>query len=245
MSFPDWLADRVAEEACPHDFSKVDTLDPKDLPSYVTTPIRERYCVLCGVKASLRHLMAATTDAVPPSDYQPPVTARPTKLLPLPVPEDQIHVTLDLAKYGKRYDNNRKAGNVDRAINVGPDPRWNDAMAAAAEEYVALAMGLPYEGAIDKPDRGWDLSFQGRRIQVKWTKYEDGRLIVSPKQTIAADYYVLVTGGSTDEFRIAGWATAKELKSNTTDLGYGITYALSQVRLRPLSELLSIRLHGL
>jgi hypothetical protein len=244
VSFPDWLADRVVENSCQHDFSITRDIDQKDLPPYVTGPISERFCANCGEKESLRHRITADTNQPVPA-YLPPAPARSDRPTLLPIPVDQIKVTLQLEKYGKRYDNNRKAGNRDQAINVGPDPRWNDAMAAAAEEYVALALGLAYTGDIDKPDRGWDMAMQGRRIQVKWTKYEDGKLIVSPKQTMAADYYVLVTGPTTDDFRIRGWATAKELKSSTTDLGYGITYALPQERLRPLDSLLEIRNGGL
>ena len=206
-------------------------------------------CARCGEKETLRHRLAAAVDA--PAVGRPEPIPIPEKRhvedpRPQPIPLDQIVVELNLEKYGKRYDNDRKAGIRDRAIHVGPDPRWNDAMAAAAEEYVAQALGLSQDAiGSDRPDPGWDMGMQGRRIQVKWTKYEDGKLIASPKQNLAADYYVLVTGGDVRDFRIAGWATAKELKSSGTDLGYGWTYALSQSVLRDFGSLLAIRQQGL
>lgn len=245
-ALPSWLAERQLTDDCAHEFSVVRDVDIKDLPPYVKGPVQERYCSKCGEKETLRHRLAAATSLVdaPPAPQAVPAPPRATRRnnLPNPVPLDQIHVKLDLDRFGKRYDRDRAKGVVDRAINVGPDPRWNDAMAAAAEQYVAAALGVHFPGDNEKPDKGWDMSFGGRRVQAKWTRYDNGKLISSPTQTNVADYYVLVTGGSTDQFRIAGWATLKELKSSTTDLGYGITFAIPQERLRPFEDLLAIRL---
>lgn len=242
VALPDWLIERRRAQDCDHDFSVERDVDVDGIPPYARGAAKERFCRLCGEKESLRHRIASSAPVAVTAPPPPAPSRRKRQPLPDPIPLEQISVTLDVAKYGQRYTKDRKQGVVDRAINVGPDPLLNDAMAAAAEEYVAKALGLPFAGAIDKPDRGWDMSFGGRRVQVKWTQYEHGKLIASPMQTNTADYYVLVTGSTTDEFTIAGWATAKELKSSTTDLGYGITYALGQERLRPFDGLLAIRL---
>lgn len=244
MALPSWLADQPGADDCAHNFSITRDVDRKDLPPYVSGSITERYCSKCGEKETLRHRLSAAAPA-PVAPPPVPVVSKPTTrlILPQPVPESEIHVKLDIEKFGKRFDRNRAHGVVDQAINVGKDPRWTDAMAAAAEEYVSLALGVHFPGANERPDAGWDMSFAGRRVQAKWTKYDDGRLIASPKQNNTADYYVLVVGDSTDKFRIAGWATAKELKSSLTDLGYGPTFAVTQDKLRPFADLLAIRLN--
>lgn len=244
MTLPSWLAERQRPDACVHDFSVERKVDV-ELPSYVQTPLRDRYCSKCGEKESLRHRMAAAAGAVPAPAVQAPPSREPrAQGLPDPIPAEDIRVSVDVEKFGKRYENDRKKGIKDKAINVGPDPRWTDAMAAAAEEYVAKALGLHFAAATDKPDSGWDMSMFGRRIQVKWTKYPEGKLLAHESQNMSADAYVLVTGATSDQFRIAGWATAKELKASRADLGYGVSFVLPQDQLRPFSDLLAIRLKG-
>lgn len=240
-----WLRPIADGLSCDHDWSKKVEIDKADLPPFVKGPAFDIYCSICGVKQSLKDRIAieVTKPIAPPvSDYKPPVVAVERPRDPDPVPLDQIRVTLNLEKYGKRYENDRRRGIVDKAIHIEGDPRWTDAMAAAAEEFAALALGLRHKGEVHRPDAGWDLSMQGRRIQVKWTRYPDGKLLVHTQQALLADYYVLVTGGTTDTFAIPGWATASELKESVGDLGYGQTYYLTQEQLRPFEDLLAIRL---
>lgn len=217
------------------------------LPPYVRGPVYDTYCTICGEKQSLRHLVARAASGgtpPPPSDYTPPPPPKIDRSYPDPLPLDEVFVDLDIEKYGKRYDNDRKRGIKDQAIMIEGDPRWTDAMAAAAEEYVAKALGLTHAGDVDKPDKGYDLMMPGgRRVQVKWTRSHSNRLISSPKQTNAADYYVLVTGSDPSDFRIQGWATLAELKATLTNLGYGETYAVEQESLRPFEDLVAIRLN--
>lgn len=242
-----FLAPKADGLNCLHDWSRKYLIDQKDLPPFVKGPAYDVYCANCGVKQSFKHrILVEAAQPTQPVNPEPEarVVIQPKPQNPDPIPLDQIKVTLDLDKYGKRYENDRRNKIVDKAIHIEGDPRWTDAMAGAAEEFVAKALGLRHSGSVDKPDAGWDLSMQGRRIQVKWTRYSDGQLLAALNQPTMADYYVLVTGGTTDEFTIPGWATLSELKASIKDLGYGKTYALSQSELRPFESLLEIRMNG-
>ena len=231
---------------CAHDWSERREIPPAELPPYAKPPIYDVYCSLCGVKQTLRDRLALVVEE-PEVPYVPPPLPEEFRVQPdpEPIPFDQIVVTLDIERYGKRYDNNRRRGIKDRAIHIEGDLRENEALSAAAEEYIAKALGLRYVGDVRGPDRGWDLTMRSRRIQVKWTASHGNRLISSPNQNNVADYYVLVTGREPTDFRVPGWATLGELKSSIRNLGYGPTYAVEQEDLRPFSELLMIRREGL
>jgi hypothetical protein len=242
VEVPAWLASRLGAPGCDHVFDIERDIPKEEIPPFVKGPVKDRYCSKCGWKQSLTDLVVRAAPAPVEDAYVPPPKPVVERERPVPIPLDDIHVELDLEKYGKRFSNNRRKGVVDRAINVGEDPRWNDAMAAAAEQYVALALGVYFPGSIERPDEGWDMAINGRRIQVKWTKHDSGRLIASPIQHNVADYYVLVTGDTPERFTIRGWATRSELLASTKDLGYGTTYAVDQEFLRPFEDLLAIRL---
>jgi hypothetical protein len=231
---------------CEHDWSVEIEIPADTLPRYVTPPVYDKYCAHCGVKQTFRERVLAAEAAhvvLPPVVPPPPPT--PIRTDPEPIPFEDIVVVLDVERYGKRYDNNRRRGIKDRAIHIEGDLRRNEALAAAAEEYIAKALGLRYVGDVAGPDKGYDLMMRGRRIQVKWSGTHGNRLISSPTQTTTADYYVLVTGPDPSDFRVPGWATLGELKASTRDLGYGPTYCVEQADLRPFNDLLEIRREGL
>ena len=82
---------------------------------------------------------------------------------------------------------------------------------------------------------GWDLvARNGKTIDVKATKHENGRLLATlKKKPEDADYYVLMVG-ECPTYRIAGYATAGDLlkEENIIDLGYGPGYGLTQNQLK-------------
>ena len=85
------------------------------------------------------------------------------------------------------------------------------------------------------PRKGsFDALVSGKRVDIKATRRENGRLLATTgKEQNAADLYVLaVVDGATVDF--VGYATATELLSDETliDLGHGKTHALTQDRLR-------------
>jgi hypothetical protein len=139
----------------------------------------------------------------------------------------------------ERYRVNRANGVVDRAVSI-ENPEETDRIAAMAEDFVRVYLRLPPQWGIEDtsgPQGPEIVNWDGRTIDVKWSKYATARLI----QRIGsggegADVYVLVTGQPGD-FVIRGWATKDELHSTIIDLGHGPTYGLEQGRLHPMKAL--------
>jgi len=85
---------------------------------------------------------------------------------------------------------------------------------------------------------GADCLVRDKRVDVKTTTYETGRLVVVPgKGREDADIYVLMVGTFPGPYRVAGWAYASEvlMAERLTDLGHGPTYAVPQDELRAWS----------
>jgi hypothetical protein len=82
---------------------------------------------------------------------------------------------------------------------------------------------------------GFDLmTWKGSRVDVKTTKYRNGKLLATLKKDVnACDIYVLVVG-EFPTYELVGYATSGELiqEKNIMDLGHGKGYALSQDDLR-------------
>jgi hypothetical protein len=78
----------------------------------------------------------------------------------------------------------------------------------------------------------------GKKIDVKTTKYQNGKLLaVLKKKEEDTDVYVLMLG-EFPTYRYAGWAWASELidERNIKNLGYGPTYVMEQDRLHQERE---------
>jgi hypothetical protein len=89
----------------------------------------------------------------------------------------------------------------------------------------------PRAGGYDCTIRFGDTS---RTVDVKTTKYPNGRLLAAKmKQLDAAQLYALMSGEFPD-YVFCGWAMGDELidGANLIDLGHGPTYALKQSVLR-------------
>ena len=85
---------------------------------------------------------------------------------------------------------------------------------------------------------GADCEINGKTIDVKATRRQDGRLLaVTSKNPDQVEIYVLAIVKD-NLVTFAGWAYAKELldEDNLIDLGHGPTYALEQGRLRPFRD---------
>ena len=81
---------------------------------------------------------------------------------------------------------------------------------------------------------GADCVVDGRTVDVKATRRQDGRLLaVTSKNADEAEIYVLAIVRD-NSVTFAGWAFANELldPQNILNLGHGPTYALDQSRLR-------------
>lgn len=82
------------------------------------------------------------------------------------------------------------------------------------------------------------ISKDGKRIDVKTTKYKNGKLLATLKKgKTPADVYFLVTG-QFPSYSIIGWTWSSDLfkDENIVDLGHGDTYALPQERLNLIGK---------
>jgi len=130
-----------------------------------------------------------------------------------------------------RYFVDRKLGCRGHKMFNARDPAYQDEMAGEAERFFAQRFELPEPDNL--PDRGWDFKIGGVTIDVKWTDYNDGRLLLKCDSRSRADVYVLVVGKTPQAFRIVGYAYAAKLKASQKDLGHGPVYALDQAQLNP------------
>jgi hypothetical protein len=143
-----------------------------------------------------------------------------------------------------RYDRNRKAGIVDRAIALPREARETDQLAAEAEWFIADRYGLP-RTVNDGPDEGWDfvLDHQPRAkarattVDIKWTPLLNGSLLCVLGK-VRAHVYVLVVGPVRADFQAVGFAWAATLRASVRDKGHGPTHALTQDELHPNVDLL-------
>lgn len=148
---------------------------------------------------------------------------------------------VDRADEERRYGVKRRAGVKDRAIALPDDARQVDALAAAAERYVAALLGrLAANRDVGVGPDLQDVNLHGLRLDVKWTPREDGRLMKPVAQKDPKDLYVLVTGATPERFRVRGWAWRRELERRVRDFGHCPTHALDQSELRPFHDLLAV-----
>ena len=107
-----------------------------------------------------------------------------------------------------------------------------DVLGAGAEIAFCKLWNL-YPNLTDEKDLFDAMTRTGYTVDVKTTRYQSGRLLaVRHKILNQSDIYALMLCDY-PEFTFAGYATAEELfdDNNLIDLGYGLTYALTQDQL--------------
>jgi hypothetical protein len=142
----------------------------------------------------------------------------------------------DIAK--RRYNSNRSNGVADKKI--GPqDTQETDENGIGGEVAVAKFLNLYPDMVIKPQSKTYDLmSRKGSRIDVKTTKYKNGRMLATLKKHVEdCDVYVLVTG-VLPKYKIVGWIKSEDLikDENVVDLGHGHSYGVTQDRLHPLGN---------
>ena len=113
----------------------------------------------------------------------------------------------------------------------------NEILGVAGEIAFAKSRNLYLDLSFDPRKGGTDFVLNGKKIDIKTTEREDGRLLVPIWKTPDdSDIFVLITG-KVPTFKIRGFATSKEVFANKTSVGYGPCYAVSQNKLHPMTEL--------
>lgn len=142
--------------------------------------------------------------------------------------EAEIRLARWLAK--KRYSNSRKEEIKNNKIGPQSD-EFTDLNGIGAEIAFCKLINVYPDTSISPRGGGCDcISCKGKRIDVKATKYENGKLLAArDKKDADTDVYVLMVG-EFPAYQLKGWAFSSELidKDNIIDLGYGPTYALEQ-----------------
>jgi hypothetical protein len=157
----------------------------------------------------------------------------------------QIHLNeaeQRLARFlaSKRHAENRKRGTPDKKIGAQSADEI-DLDGVAAEIAVAKCLNVFPDLSTDHAPDADCLTRFGHWVDVKSTRYKNGRLLAAPwKGRGAADWYVLCVG-TFPSYRIAGVISGTELisESRKTDLGHGPTYAVCQGDLTPINKWMS------
>jgi hypothetical protein len=137
-----------------------------------------------------------------------------------------------------RYQNNRVASISDKKI--GPQSvEETDLEGICGEFAFCKAMNLYPDMSINTRSGGYDILMNGLRVDVKTTKYKNGKLLAAKSKKISdSDLYVLVIG-ERPNYTIAGWCKSEHLikNSNLVDLGYGLTYCLFKEKLSSIDAI--------
>lgn len=151
--------------------------------------------------------------------------------------QSELKICEWLAK--NRFSNNRSSKVVDKKI--GPQSCYETDLEGICGEFALCKMlNLYPDMSIHSRSGGHDILLNGKKIDVKTTKYKTGKLLaVKNKKADSADIYILLIG-KRPSYTFAGWSFNYELLSedNLCDLGYGFTYGLDQRDLKNLSQLL-------
>jgi len=133
----------------------------------------------------------------------------------------------------QRHSAARKKGIKDKRIGK-QSAELTDLEGIAAEIAVAKAMNVYPDLETGHTPKADLVSKRGSFVDVKSTRYPNGRLLAAPwKKGDGVDQYVLVVG-EFPKYRIAGVLSAKELLKDKRlkDLGHGKGFAAEQSELK-------------
>ena len=134
-----------------------------------------------------------------------------------------------------RYEANRASQTSNAKIGSQSDA-ITDLEGFAAEVAWCKANNCYPDLSTDRGRPTFDaVMHDGTRVDIKATRHAQGKLLATRwKQAAGVDAYCLLVG-KFPYYRQVGYMLAQELlqPANLVDLGYGLTYAAEQHRLRP------------
>lgn len=92
-----------------------------------------------------------------------------------------------------RYERNRERGIADRLV-TSTSPIHNDAESIAAEVAFSRLAGVDPLLDTDRPHPAYDVVIGGKRVDIKWTQYSTGALILAEFSNSRADVFALMVG---------------------------------------------------
>ena len=134
----------------------------------------------------------------------------------------QVVFSLDDLSRVQRY--NAKLNNYERVTEY--------AESLGAEMVVARYFGLDYDVNVSNGKRNADV---GKGIEVKWTSYINGSLIIYPNDRVD-DVAVLVVGRS-PEYYIVGWLPVKQAMQKQFKNSQQDSWWVNQDSLNPIGDL--------
>jgi hypothetical protein len=115
---------------------------------------------------------------------------------------------------------------------------FHDYVAQVAESIVAEILVARYMGFVDFDPRASkfkDTADVGSNLEVKWTRYETGQLIIYENDRVT-DVAILVTGTSPN-YRLAGWIPVAMAKRAKYKHAKQPTWWVTQQNLQPIENL--------
>jgi hypothetical protein len=128
--------------------------------------------------------------------------------------------------------------NADSPKRFDRDLNFHDFITQQAESVsseMAVAKFLKVEDFDPDNQNFKNLADVGSNIEVKWTRWKDGHLIIYPYDR-EDDVAVLVVGKS-PEYYLVGWIPIKQAKAPQNYVRAQNTYWVTQRRLNPMNEL--------
>lgn len=152
--------------------------------------------------------------------------------------EDELALAERVGRVRNETMNKMNLASTNRNL---PDKENMEIMAVAAEIAVAKFLNLYFEYRLPLVPGSCDMKLNdGRGVDVKFTTYGNGKLIVPVSKRNSCSVYILAinTNGSS-MFNIAGWATADELfnDENIVEMYGKRKYVMHQIQLNHINEL--------
>lgn len=139
---------------------------------------------------------------------------------------------------GKQRRKSCRANEVKDRTVCKQDPIAIETDGFLAEIAFAKAFNLYPDFSISVRSGGADFVINGKTVDVKATRYTNGKLLATlNKATDPCDYYVLGVVQQDNVVKLCGMVSKEELflETNIHDLGYGGVYAIPQNKLNSLS----------
>lgn len=92
----------------------------------------------------------------------------------------------------------------------------NSGRSAHAECWVCRVFNTKFWDVLDHPDPGWDFLWCGHKVDVKWTPWLNGKLLVPERNADKSHIYIGVFGEYEKGWHIGGWAWGSTFTFDTS-----------------------------
>lgn len=132
----------------------------------------------------------------------------------------------------------RESGIPTQKIDTSRSDQRIDYYGVLAEIAVGRVLGVSHNThELPAGDDGYDLIWNGKRCEIKFTFYAKGHLLTKRKADVQADIFLLLTGDDS-AMRILGWTDKRSFirKGKMKDFGHGPGFAMRGDQLKSMNE---------